>query len=1117
MRFGILGPLLVWTSSGRSVTVPHVKVRALLAVLLLNEGRPVSVDRLAEDVWGDALPGNPTRALHTKVWQLRRALDEAEPGAGSLVVSRPPGYQLTLPPGALDADRFRELVARSRREPEPRARAAILSEALDLWRGEPLADFADADFARAAITRLADERLTALEDRAEVMLELGEHSLLVSELTDLVAQEPLRERLRAAHMRALYGAGRLREALASFDDLRRRMAEELGLDPGPEVSALHQAMLEQRPEVTATPAPITTATRPLSNLPAELSTLVGRDEAVGHVRALLDAGRLVTLSGIGGVGKTRLALAVAHKSAPAFPDGVWLAELGKLEAAPDDPPNARFDAVVDLVADVVGVRDETSAAPSGSRAVVMADRLAEALRAKQMLIVLDNCEHLVDAAATLAERLLKAAPGLRVLATSREPLGIAGERLWTVPPLELPDAASATDPMRLARIPAVQLFVARATAAAPGFALDADNAEAVRSICLRLDGIPFALELAATRVRALGVHEVAARLGDRFSLLTVGLRDAPARQQTLRAAIDWSWQLLGEEERAVLRRMSVHIGGCGLGAAEAVCSGRGVDVPDVLDIVARLVDRSLVAVADDAHGPRYRLLESVAAYCAERLAEADETEWAHRKHLEYYVEFAERALPHLRLRDQRTWLARLDVESPNLRAALDAAARTGAAEPALRLVIALAWYWFLRGRLSEGLRALGSALAIGGDAPAGLRAVATAWRCGFALRTGDTELSSADRVDAAHAALDAVTDPHQRAMARWFLAFAQSGYGERDVTVARAESALAEFRDLGDAWGTAAALGTLATLAALRGDLDGIQRYGAESSALFAELSDGWGQLQAGDALALLAETRGEYDQAVLLHRDGLRMAESLGLWTEVSLKLSGLGRIALLRGDFDQATELHERASRLAAEQGFTFGEQFADVGLGLGYRRQGEYDRAEVYLRRWLDWCRQVDGEVGSALILAELGFIAELRGDPGTAMALHRESYAAAAHGGDPRALALALEGMACACAAAGVAEPAAVLLGAAGAARDRVDAALPPAERGDVDRATAAARAALGEAGFDTAFARGVRLTPDEACRLAEASWSEGRQAAGSQPDGPQSEGSESEGSESAARS
>ncbi|WP_424185808.1 BTAD domain-containing putative transcriptional regulator [Actinokineospora sp. G85] len=426
MRFGILGPLAVRTSSGDAVTVPHAKVRALLAVLLLNEGRPVSIDRLAEDLWGEAQPGNPGRALHTKVWQLRRALDGAEAGAGALVVSRPPGYQLSLPPGALDAERFRGLVSRARQETDPRARAAALSEALDLWRGEPLADFGDADFARPAIARLVDERLTALEDRAEVLLDLGEHGPLVAELSDLVAREPLRERLRAAHMRALHGAGRPRDALGSYDDLRRRMAAELGLDPGPEISALRQAMLEQRPGVAAAP-------RPPGNLPAELSSLVGRDEAVGRVRALLAAGRLVTLTGIGGVGKTRLALAVA-RSATSPPDGAWLVELGAA---------ARSDAVVDLVADVLGVRDETSATVGGNRAAAV-DRVVDSVRAKRTLLVLDNCEHVVDAVAALVERLLKAAPGLRVLATSREPLGVEGERLWPVSPLGLPDPGRPT-------------------------------------------------------------------------------------------------------------------------------------------------------------------------------------------------------------------------------------------------------------------------------------------------------------------------------------------------------------------------------------------------------------------------------------------------------------------------------------------------------------------------------------------------------------------------------------------------------------------------------------------------------------------------------------------------
>lgn len=1079
MRFGILGPLAAWTEDGQTVTVPEFKVRALLADLLVHEGRSVSADRLSYDLWGDRLPRDPSGALQNKVWQLRRSLEDAEPGGRDLVVSRPPGYLLRVDPDAVDARRFQTLITRARETANPRTKAALLADALALWRGAALADLGDEEFARPAIARLEEQRLVALEDRAEVMLDLGEHSLLVGELGDLVAQHPLRERLRAAQMRALYRSGRQSEALETFDELRKLLAGTLGLEPSPELVALRQMILEQDLALDAIPTPITTVAQHLTNLPAALTQLIGRRDAIVQVRALLDASRLVTLNGIGGVGKTSLAVAVAREVTDTYPDGVWLVELAPLDRSADPDAKTLYGDVVDLLATVLGVRDETTSANiAGNKPVPLKDRLVDALRTKQLLLVLDNCEHLIEPVAKLSEMLLKAVPGLRILATSREPLGIAGERLWIVPPLLLPDLQERFDRTRLEQFSAAQLFVTRATAAAPGFSLDEDNVDAVRAICQRLDGIPLALELAATRVRALGVHEVAARLEDRFHLLTVGRRGAPPRQQTLRAAISWSWELLTELEQAVLRRLSVHIGGFTLRAAEEVCAGDGVEAAYVMDLVAHLVDRSLVAVTAAAVDSRYRMLESVTAYCAERLHEAGEFERVQYRHIQYYTELAERALPHLRGLDQRRWLHRLDAESANLRKALDATTTRRDADLALRLVNALAWYWFLRGRLGEGNRSLAMALTIEGETSPANRAKAMAWRAGFAMRTGDPtyQLEESDTV---LSLFEGINDPHGQAVATWFLGFTQIGFGDQGSCEERVNRALAIFHGLGDRWGIAAALSTRATQAVLRGGLPTIQQDGEQSAALFREIGDGWGQLQATDALAVLAEVKGEYEQASRLHRDGLRIAETLGLWTEVSTKLSGLGRIALLKGNYPQATELHERAMRLAAEQSFTFGEQFAEIGLGLVARRQGNLDAAEAHLRKWLDWCRQLDGDNGVALILAELGFIAEQRGDADAALQLHLEGFAAARATHAHRTIALSLEGLAGAHAAAGNHSRAALLLGAAGTARETAGAPLPHAERSDVDRITRVARDALGARAFAYQFDKGRRLGPDEA--------------------------------------
>ncbi|NUP64132.1 MAG: AfsR/SARP family transcriptional regulator, partial [Nonomuraea sp.] len=954
MRFGVLGALAVWGPGGEPVRVVEVKVRALLADLLIHAGRPVSADRLIEDLWGGRPPANAPAALRVKVSQLRKVLGDRE-----LVAYRAPGYVLRAEPEDVDAGRFAALVGRAQAGADPRTRAALLREALELWRGPAYAEFADEEFARPVVARLDEQRLVAVEDLAEARLELGEHALLAAELADLVAGHPLRERLRAVHVRALYRAGRQSEALASYADLRARLAGELGLDPGPELVALHQAILEQDPALDG-PA------RRRTNLPAPLTGLVGREEAVAEVRALLRAHRLVTLTGPGGVGKTRLAQAAASPS-PASGGGVWWVELAALRAG------ASVVEVAEAVAEVLGLRDDVADGQAGQEG--LAGRVAAVLEAGETLLVLDNCEHVVEQVATLAGRLLRAAPGLRILATSQEPLRIEGEALWSVPPL--------------GRKAAVRLFTARA-----GIEADDDVAE----ICARLDGIPLALELAATRMRTITPRQLAERLDDRFRVLASGRRGAPARQQTLRAMIDWSWELLSGDERVVLRRLAVHADGCTLEAAEEVCAEPGVDV---LDVLARLVDRSLVVVGP---GPRYRLLESVAAYCVERLAEAGELEEVRLGHVRHHVGLAEREEPYLRGHGQRRALARLDAESANLRAALETAVRLGASAEALRLVNALAWYWVLRGRLGEGKRALETALSIPANASGEGAASARAWLVGLRLLVGQMPGPEMTGVFAE------IDDPAARARARWFVGFALFGYDDLSISAGMVETALAEFGELGDRWGTAAALTIRAGWAGTLGDLDGMRHDAERGLELFRQVGDRWGELRAAESLGTYAEITGDYDRAAGLRAEGLRMAEELGLWSSVSDALSRLGRIAMLRGDHAAAEDFHERARRLAVSQSNRPAEEFAEIGLALGARRQGRLDEAERRLRAWLDWVIDVSGEPGAALILAELGFVAELRGDAAGALELQLRGLTAARRVGDPRATALALEGLA-----------------------------------------------------------------------------------------------------------
>ncbi|WP_336212346.1 BTAD domain-containing putative transcriptional regulator [Nonomuraea sp. LPB2021202275-12-8] len=1044
MRFGVLGPLAVWTDAGELVTIPGLKVRALLADLLVHEGHPVSADRLVEDLWGGEPPGNPAGALQVRVSQLRKALEDAEPGGKNLVVSKAPGYLLQA--ADVDAVRFADLLARAEAAGNPSSRAGLLADALALWRGPAYADFADEEHTRGAVLRLEEQRLTALELHAEARLELGEHGLLVGELGDLVARHPLRERLRAAHMRALYRAGRQSEALAAYAGLRDQLAEELGLDPGPELVALHQAILGQDPELSLP------AERPATNLPAPVSKLIGREEALAEVRSLLEAERLVTLTGIGGVGKTRLALETASRLLDDLPDGVWLVELAPLDRRTASPAEAVMAALQ--------IRQDTDTASP-------ADRLAVALRARRMLLVLDNCEHVVEQAAELAELLLRAVPGLRILATSREPLSVDGEVLWAVPPLAVPGS---TDLASMAGSDAVRLFVTRAAASARGFALEAANAQAVAQVCRRLDGIPLALELAATRVRLLGVHGVEARLDDRFRLLASGQRGAPQRQQTLMAVIDWSWELLTEPERVALRRLAVHADGCTLEAAEAVCASAGMDVLDVLDVLARLVDRSLVVVAESTAGVRYRLLESVAEYCLAKLADAGELDTVRHAHAAYYTALAEEAEPHLYGHEQREWLQRLDIETANLRAALDTAVRQGSAAVALRLVNAMAWYWFLRGRLAEGRRALESASAVEGDASEA-RARAAAWHAGFVMLLGE----EADWEPLP----DRIADPGRRARAVLFLALSVHDLNLVQELVARA---LVTFRANGDRWGIATALSKYAMVAFTRRDLVALERDGEESARLFRELGDRWGLLQATEWLAGLAETAGDIERATELFAQGLRMAQELDLWPEVAGRTAWLGWVAMQAGDYERGMELCGRALRLSADQGYREGQMMSEMGLAFSARRAGELDLAEKHLRHLLDGVPRGPG-VEPALhlpsTLVELGLLTERRGDPAAALDLHREALDASQKIGDPRTSAYAVESAAGALAAAGSYERAVRLLGLAAAAREDNRTPAGPSEQEALDRVTAAARDALGEPAFAEAFERGGRLKLDDA--------------------------------------
>ena len=652
----MLGPFEVRTADGVLADVPGARLRGLLIALALEPGHAVPKARLVDWIWGERPPSDAANALQRLVSRLRKALPEG------LVEGQTDGYRLRVEPDAVDAVRFERLVDQGRNDEDPR-RVRLLREALALWRGAAMQDVGLQDSAAfdAAVTRLEGLRLTAMEDRFDAEISLGHGVEMVTELTDLVAAHPVRERLVAALMRALVATGRDTEALLVYERTREALADALGVDPSPELSALHVALLRgelgRREENQKT------------NLRAELTSFVGRDADVAAVRELIAEHRLTTLIGPGGSGKTRLATETARTLIGDLPDGVWLVELAASGADGD---------VTQAALAGLGLRDALlGTAPSADPV----DGLIAAIREREALLILDNCEHVIEAAARFADRVLGECRRLRILATSREPLGITGEALWLVEPLALPTDAT---PAEIASSAAVRLLRDRAGAVRKDLGVDDDTLSTMARVCRALDGMPLAIELAAARLRTMSIDQLASRLDDRFRLLTSGSRTALPRHKTLRAVVDWSWELLTDAERMVLRRLSVFSGGASLEAAERVCIGDTVEQDQVLELLTSLAEKSLLVTEGDG-APRYRMLTTIKEYAADRLAEAGESDLARQAHLVYFTELAETAEPHLRRAEQLEWLATLEADHDNLSAAMRGAVAAGDAQAAMRL------------------------------------------------------------------------------------------------------------------------------------------------------------------------------------------------------------------------------------------------------------------------------------------------------------------------------------------------------------------------------------------------------------------------------------------------
>jgi predicted ATPase/DNA-binding SARP family transcriptional activator len=1091
LRIGLLGPLQVRDETGRLVHVGGRQLRVLLTLLALNAGRVVPAGSLAAQVWPDEPPGNPGNALQTLISRLRAELRQG--GIGDAIESHPAGYRLAVPPDAVDVMAFEAQAAQGRRalaDGDAGRAARVLRDALLTWRGQPLADATGCDFADAAAAKLTELRSSVLTDRIEADLALGEGASLVGELRVLLSADPLAERPRALLMRALYAAGRQAEALTAYHEGRELLADQLGVDPSAQLEQVYLGILrgEERPAAVASvparpqdrpgeaeretaraPAPVSAVRPPRPVAHSPLTSFVGRDEDVPRVLKSLRAARLVTLTGPGGVGKTRLAAEASDRADVT----TWFVPLAPVT----DPAEVTY-----VVLDALGIREPVLARRSPEPGAGPLARLATALADRDEVMVLDNCEHVIEAAAALAAHVLAACPRMRILATSRQPLRIDGETLCPVLPLPVPPALATL--VGVASYGSVRLFRDRAVAVRPDFELDEANAAAVARICRALDGMPLAIELAAVWLRTLTPAQLAERLDDRFALLTGGSRAALPRHRTLRAVVDWSWDLMSPAEQVLARRLAIFPGGATLSAAERVCADELLPPAAVLPVLSGLVDKSILGVAEspDGSGARYRMLETVRAYGAERLAEAGEEATVRDALTGYYLELAETADPELRAAGQVRWLRELSSEQDNLHAALRWTIAKRDADAALRFVRALGWYWMLRGQPGEP-EALAHAVLELEPRERSARMAEARVACALTAAGENWDIDTVQPVLAA-AVADLATYYPDGATAHPIAAMGEPMLALSDRDPDRVFALFDRYSRSEDAWVRAAAPLLRGTFGSMLGRMQWAESDCQAALAAFRALGEAWGTAAVLMTLSEFARLRGDFAAAIAALEEAAELGQGLGAWGDLTHIAGKLATVRLRAGDLAGARADLEQAERDQAKRGS--GPSDATVWLSMVraelLRREGDTRAAGRLCAEQLTW---LEGKQSAwwngtrAIVSARLAMTALADGDRDRSRVLLADALATAADWVELPATADVIDAIAVLTQAPGEsAVLAATLLGVAHSFRGCFD-------EGSLDAPAArdSLRALLGPDEFEAAYQRGRELARDDALALA----------------------------------